>query len=155
VKIDGTHVESLEPLRLTGRVTVARGSTAVGGTGTRFRSQVRAGQYVKLDADPATAWMRVESIAADDAMTLSEQYQGIGGAGNASLGAGDIRIVNGSGLAQRNLVLNPYLTVAAGLVPGVYLQSGADNRLEFAGDAALPVIIGANASRTYVGGTVL
>ena len=59
---------------LTGTCTFINGNPAVTGAGTKFTTELRVGDYVKADADGATAWAQVASVQSDVALTLVAAY---------------------------------------------------------------------------------
>ena len=61
---------------LTGTLTFGGGAISVTGSGTAFTTQVQQGQYVKLSADPETAYAQVDSVQSDTQLTLSSGYTG-------------------------------------------------------------------------------
>lgn len=66
-----------------GTATFTNGSTAVTGTGF-ISSDLRTGDYVKLNADAETAWTQIEELTSDTALILTSAYSGTGGTGAAS-----------------------------------------------------------------------
>lgn len=143
------HVEQNPPVALAGTVTATNASTAVTGAGTAFLSAVKQGQYIKLDADGNTAWMRVASITNDTALTLTEAYQGTGGASAGSVVGGNFRISSAAGAAINNRISSPELAIGSGTCPGIYVQAASNTMIDI-GDMNLPLLLGANASRTKV-----
>lgn len=120
--IDGAvHMEVYAPAAFTGTVTLTNGSTAMSGAGTAFTTELKAGQWVKLDADGAGHWMRVQSITNNTTATLSEVYQGAGGSGAASHVAGNLRVANNVGTATRNYIGPIEYTAAGGTAPAAYI----------------------------------
>ncbi len=66
-----------------GTCTFTNGSAVV--TGTNLTSyDLHSGDYVKLDADAATAWTQVESFDSPTQLTLVSAYPGTGGTGASS-----------------------------------------------------------------------
>lgn len=72
-------------IALTGTITFTNGNTAVTGSGSAFLSEVIVGSLVKLNADSASAWGKVQSIASNTSLTLASNYTGTGGAGASSV----------------------------------------------------------------------
>lgn len=66
-----------------GTATFTNGSRAVTGTGF-LTVDLRTDDYVKLDADAGSAWVQVQSLDGDGALTLVSAYTGTGGTGAAS-----------------------------------------------------------------------
>lgn len=66
-----------------GTATFTAGSSAVTGTGF-LASDVRTGDYVKLNADAESAWIQVDSLNSDTSITLVSAYTGTGGTGASS-----------------------------------------------------------------------
>ena len=63
-----------------GTATFTNGSAAVTGSGF-IASDLRTGDYVKLNADAESAWIQVESLEGDGGLTLVSDYTGTGGTG--------------------------------------------------------------------------
>lgn len=73
---------------LTGTVTMTNASTAVTGSGTAFDTEMKVGDYIKLDADGSAYWAKISAIATATALTIDANY---GGTGGASAGSGSGR----------------------------------------------------------------
>lgn len=81
--VQGTALTALFQDRLTGTsVTMTNGSKNVTGVATLFRSELKIGESIKLDAD--TPWGVIETITDDTHLTLVATYTGTGGTGAAS-----------------------------------------------------------------------
>lgn len=93
-----------------GTATFTNGSAAVTGSGFVSVRDLRTGDYVKLDADAESAWIQVESLDGDGALTLVGPYTGTGGTGAASRAI--VKPVTGSGATIS--VANGQCTIAAG-----------------------------------------
>lgn len=96
-----------------GTATFANGSTAVTGSGF-IASDLRTGDYVKLNADAESAWVQVESLDGDGALTLVSNYTGTGGTGAASRAI--VKPVTGAGATIS--VASGQCTIAAGTTAG-------------------------------------
>lgn len=96
-----------------GTATFTNGSAAVTGSGF-IGSDLRTGDYVKLNADPESAWVQVESLDGDEALTLVEPYSGTGGAGASSRSI--LKPVTGAGASIT--VASGQCTIAAGTTAG-------------------------------------
>lgn len=85
-----------------GNVTLTNGSNLVSWTLTDT-TDLHKGDYIKLDADAASAWVQIESILSDSSGTLVESYTGTGGTGAASraivkpitIGASTVSVASG------------------------------------------------------------
>lgn len=92
-----------------GTSTFTNGSTAV--TGASFlASDLRAGDYVKLNADAESAWVQIKELVSDTSLTLAQAYAGTGGTGASSRGI--VRPTTGSGATIS--VASGQCTIAAG-----------------------------------------
>jgi hypothetical protein len=77
-----------------GSATFTNGSRTVTGSGM-LASDLRADDYIKLDADGESAWVQIESLNSSTQITLLSAYAGTGGTGASSRSI--LRPVTGSG----------------------------------------------------------
>lgn len=77
-----------------GSATFTNGTAAVTGTGF-IAADMRAGDYVKLNADAESAWAQIKELVSDTELTLISAYSGTGGAGASSRAI--VKPVTGSG----------------------------------------------------------
>lgn len=73
---------------LTGTVTMTNASTAVTGSGTAFDTELKVGDYIKLDTDSSVFWAKISAITSAVALTIDANY---GGTGGSSAGSGSGR----------------------------------------------------------------
>lgn len=97
-----------------GTATFTNGSREVTGSGFVSASDLRTGDYVKLNADAESAWVQVESLDGDGALTLGGNYTGAGGTGAASRAI--VKPVTGAGATIS--VASGQCTIAAGTTAG-------------------------------------
>lgn len=69
---------------LTGTLNFTQGSTTVTGSGTSFTAELAVNDFIKLNADKKTKFMRVASIESNTSLTLQAGYQGSSDSGAAS-----------------------------------------------------------------------
>lgn len=154
VSVFGGHYETNAPTALTGVVTMTNGSTAVSGAGTLFTTELKVGQYVRLNADGNQFAARVQSITDNLNLVLSATYRGTGGAGAATGSAGLFRITSGVGSSLKCAFFNPELGTASGGPPAYFIQNASDVLIRGT-DINMPVILGSAAVRTRVEATII
>lgn len=104
-----------------GTATFTNGSAAVTGTGF-IASDLRTGDYVKLDADAEGAWAQIKSLDSDAGLTLIEPYSGTGGTGASSRSI--VKPVTGSGASIT--VASGQCVIAAGTTAGAISEIERD-----------------------------
>ena len=104
-----------------GNVTFVNGSTFVSGTGLAV---IKAGQYIKLDADAASAWAKVASVTGDGSLTLATAYTGTTATGATSYSNWISNATSGASVS----VANSLVTLASGATNGAtaYILRAAD-----------------------------
>jgi len=105
-----------------GTATFTNGSRTVTGTGFVSTSDLRCGDYVKLNADAESAWMQVESLEGETSLTLVASYNGTGGTGAASRAI--VKPVTGAGATIS--VASGQCTIAAGTTSGAVSEVERD-----------------------------
>lgn len=104
-----------------GSCTFTNGSAVVTGTGF-LTSDVSVGSYVKLDADPESAWNQVLDIRSNTQILLGSNYTGTGGTGASSRSL--LKPVTGSGATIS--VASGVCTLAAGTTTGALTEIERD-----------------------------
>lgn len=118
--VQGTTLSALFQDRLTGTsVTMTNGQKAVVGVGTLFKSELRVGDKIKLDAD--SAWGTVASIQDDLNLQLAANYSDTGGTGNASKQTLDMLVIR---LATAGSTSNQVATAINAAYVGIILATG-------------------------------